>query len=61
MKLVARSLSRHGQYERVGTDFANSDSFVEVELDDGHLVAGALLAEQSATVTAACVCACVDA
>ena len=46
-------LAGDGQNKGVCADFAHSDGLVEVKLDDGHLVAGALLAEKAAAVAAA--------
>ena len=39
------------QPEGVSTDLTNSDRFAQVKLEDGHLTGGALLAQETTTVT----------
>ena len=45
-----------GNSERVGADLTHTDGLAQVELEDGHLTGAALLAQQSATVTASSEC-----
>ena len=45
-----RGSSGGGETERIGTDLAHADGLAEVELENGDLVAGALLTQQTPTV-----------
>lgn len=52
-QLQVMASMRHRKYEGICADFAHTDGFVEIELDDRHLVVCALFAEKSAAMSAA--------